>query len=105
MPIMVVYRASGVDPDAYAPYEAELQKTPVPPEALIHQVGVDGADSIVVDVWMARAPFQAWTETYIKPMLRKHGIDYVEPQVFETLALVTHDGVDAFKALETREPA
>ena len=104
MPIMVVYRATGVDMDAYAPYEAELQKTPVPPEALLHQVGIDGKDSIVIDVWDSRLPFEAWTDSYIKPMLAKHGIAYVEPQVFDVVALATHDGVDAFKALTTKAP-
>lgn len=102
MPIMVVYRATGTDMAAYAPYEAELQRTPVPPEALLHQVGRDGADSIVIDIWTSRLPFEAWTESYIKPTLARHGIAYVEPQVFDVVALATHDGVDVFKSMATR---
>ena len=102
MPIMVVYRARGTDRSAYAAYEAELQRTPVPPEALLHQVGVDGQDSIVIDIWASRLPFEAWTESYIKPALARHGLSYVEPQVFDVVALATHDGVDDFKALATR---
>ena len=74
MSILVVYSGSGVNPSAYAPYEAELQKTPVPPEALVHQVAIDGDDFLVIDVWTRRESFEAWTEGYIKPMLARHGI-------------------------------
>ena len=101
MSIMVVYSASGVDLDAYAPYETELQKTAVPPEALLHQVARDGDDFLVVDVWTSREAYEAWTASYIKPGLARHGLPYAEPRVYDLLELATHAGVDAYKVLST----
>ena len=104
MPIVVVYSGSGVDLDAYAPYEAELQKTPVPPEALVHQVARDGDEFLVVDVWSSRAAFERWTESFIKPNLARYGITYAEPRVYDLVAMAMQDGVDPYKVLSVRAP-
>lgn|SRR3990167_3681868 len=107
MAIMVVYRGDGVDPAAYAPYEADIRSAPVPPEALLHEVGVDDAGLVIVDIWTSRPAFEAWTESRVKPTLAKYGIDYVEPRVLDVDVVATPGCARNFSHIKTlaREPA
>lgn len=101
MPVMVVYRDNRVSPEAYAPYEAEMSARPLPPEALLHLVGFDGAEGMAVDVWQTRAAFEAYTRETINPLLAKHGIPITAPQVFEIEHTLANDVQRLFAATNT----
>jgi hypothetical protein len=101
MPIMVVYDGRGVSREQYAPYEAEIQSSSVPPEGLLHQVGFDESGGLVVDIWSNREAFELWTETRIKPTLRKHGIAYVEPRVLNVDVTAAETAMAHFGRLPT----
>lgn len=104
MAIMVIYRGDGVDAASYARYEADLRSGPVPPEALLHEVGFDDEGLVVVDIWNSRPAFEAWTESRIKPTLAKYGFDYAEPRVLEVDVVATPGAARGFSLLKTLAP-
>jgi hypothetical protein len=105
MPIMAIYRARGVTRAAFAPYEADIQSGPVPQEALLHLVGFSDAGLCVVDVWTERRHLEAWTESRIKPGLKRYGITYVEPELYQIDTLAMTDKAQAAFTLLTSAPA
>jgi hypothetical protein len=109
MPVMVVYDGQGVSVsrEMYAPYEADIRSAAVPPEALLHQVAFDEKGLFVVDIWSSRQAFEAWTESRIKPTLKKHGIPYVAPRVLDVDVVAAEDATRHFSQLpaSARQPA
>jgi hypothetical protein len=102
---MVLYDGSGLDREAYAPYEADIRSGPVPAEALLHQVAFDDKGGVVVDIWTSRTAFEAWTESRIKPTLARHGIAYAAPRVLDVDVVATPEALRAFTLLRTGAPA
>jgi hypothetical protein len=99
MAIMVIYRATGVSREAYAPYEAEVSQQPLPKEALLHLVGLEDDEGVVVDVWEDRTAFEKFTEKTINPLLRKHGIPIVPPAVLQMAHVIAQPELTAPRLL------
>lgn len=91
MPIMAIYRATGVSRADYERYRELVPLEPAPPEALAHiYTHTEDGSLCVVDVWQDRAALERFATRDIAPALEKIGIPFIAPEVLEveTLAVI-----------------
>ena len=89
MPIMAIYRSSGVDQETFDRFRLEVPIEPIPTGAISHHVGFDENGMVCVDVWESRAQMDAFARDRLDPGLRRLGLPVDPPQVVELHALWT----------------
>jgi len=88
MPIMAIYRSSGVDQETFDRFRLEVPVEPIPEGAISHHVAFDGDGLIGIDVWESQAHLEAFARDRLNPGLRRLGLPIEPPQVLELHALV-----------------
>jgi hypothetical protein len=83
MPIMAIYRSSGVDQATYDRFRLEVPIEPIPEGAISHHVAFDGNDVIGIDVWESEAHLEAFAKDRLNPGLRRMGLPIEPPQVLQ----------------------
>jgi hypothetical protein len=81
MPIMAIYRASGVDQATYDRFRLEVPIEPMPDGAIGHLVAFDGNGVIGIDIWESEAQMEAFARDKLNPGLRRLGRSMEPPQV------------------------
>jgi hypothetical protein len=83
MPIMAIYRSSGVDQATFDRFRMEVPIEPYPEGAISHHVAFDGNGLLGVDVWESQAHLDAFTRDRLNPGLSRLGLTLEPPQVLE----------------------
>ena len=87
MPIMAIYRSSGVDQEMYDRFRQEVPIEPLPEGAISHHLAFDGAGVIGIDVWESEAHLEAFARDRLNPGLRRMGLPIEPPQVLDLYEL------------------
>ena len=106
MPIMAIYRASGVDPATYERFRREVPIEPIPEGAIAHLVAFDENGVVGIDIWDSEAHMNAFARDRLNPGLRRMGRATEPPQVLELHELHIVQGAERHnRAAATSQPA
>ena len=106
MPIMAIYRSSGVDQETFDRFRVEVPIEPLPEGAISHHVAFDGDELIDFDVWESQAHLDAFARDRLNPGLRRLGLPIEPPHVLELHALMIVQGAERYNlAAPAPQPA
>ena len=100
MPIMAIYRSSGVDQETFDRFRLEVPIEPIPEGAISHHVAFDGDGLVGIDIWESEAHLDAFARDRLNPGLRRLGLPIGPPQILDLYALVIAKDADRYN-LET----
>ena len=84
MPVMCLYRALKVTPEAYDAVRAAVDwEGDVPPGAIGHFIAFRDGEAVEADIWESQAAYQLYRDSRLNPVLDRMGLVIDEPEILD----------------------